>query len=644
MATFGYAGNILKVDLNSRSVSKLSTMDYAEEFLGGRGIAAKLYWDHVPPSAAAFDPDNALILATGPLAGVPILGGSRWVVCGKSPATSPEYFGSANLGGNWGLALKSSGYDAMLVQGRSEQPVYLFIHDDAVEFEDASALRGKGSIETIGALKAELGASVSVVAVGPAGENMVNFATLLADNDAVGSAGMGAVMGSKNLKAIAVRGSLTDRMAVAQPEKLRELTSRFSRFGTELMSVVGTMEFRITGPQTVKAPCYGCLGNCLRRDYQAANGQKGKFMCQPATFYRPMAEGYYGPGLDVPFHAAKMCDDYGLDTMTVSMIVLWLYRCLKAGILTDEDTGIPISKLGSLEFIETLVRKVSLQEGFGNVLSGGVLEAANHMGTEDREQIIKFLSKAGMPNITDPRLYVTTEMLHAMEPRPPQVQLREISVVVTRWVAWLKGTPGIHVSANTVRQIAQRFWGSEAAADFSTHEGKALAAKMIQDREYAKECLVLCSFLWPVLDIVNSDDHVGDPTLESQILSAVTGEDVDEEGLYRIGERTFNLQRAILIREGHRGKQDDAIPEAWFTVPLKGDPVNPDCLVPGVAGQPTSRRGAVVDRAEFERTREEYYQLRHWDTATGLPTRIRLTELGLGDTAQELLQKKAIAE
>jgi aldehyde:ferredoxin oxidoreductase len=644
MATFGYAGNILKVDLSSRSVSKLSTMDYAEEFLGGRGIAAKLYWDHVPPSATAFDPDNALILATGPLAGVPILGGSRWVVCGKSPATSPEYFSSANLGGNWGLALKSSGYDAMLVHGRSEQPVYLLIHDDAVEFADASALRGKGSIETIGALKAELGASVSVVAVGPAGENMVSFATLLADNDAVGSAGMGAVMGSKNLKAIAVRGSLTDRMAVAQPEKLRELTSRFSRFGTELMSVVGTMEFRITGPQTGKAPCYGCLGNCLRRDYQAANGQKGKFMCQPATFYRPMAEGYYGPGLDVPFHAAKMCDDYGLDTMTVSMIVLWLYRCLKAGILTDEDTGIPISKLGSLEFIETLVRKISRQEGFGNILSGGVLEAANHVGGEAREQIIKFLSKAGMPNITDPRLYVTTEMLHAMEPRPPQVQLREISVVVTRWVAWLKGTPGIHVSTNTVRQIAQRFWGSEAAADFSTHVGKALAAKMIQDREYAKECLVLCSFLWPVLDIVNSDDHVGDPTLESQILSAVTGEDMDEEELYRIGERTFNLQRAILIREGHRGKQDDAIPEAWFTVPLKGDPVNPDCLVPGVAGQPTSRRGAVVDRAEFEKTREEYYRLRHWDTATGFPTSRRLRELGLGETAQELVRKKVLAD
>jgi aldehyde:ferredoxin oxidoreductase len=321
------------------------------------------------------------------------------------------------------------------------------------------------------------------------------------------------------------------------------------------------------------------------------------------------------------------------------MIVLWLYRCLKAGILTDEDTGIPTSKLGSLEFIDALARNISLREGFGDIIARGLLEAADHVGGKAKEQIIRFLSKAGMPNITDPRLYVTTEMLHAMEPRPPQVQLREISVVVTRWLAWLKGTPGIHVSTDTVRQIAQRFWGSEAAADFSTHEGKALAAKMIQDREYAKECLVLCSFLWPVLDIANSDHHVGDPSLESQILSAVTGSDIDEEGLYRIGERTFNLQRAILIQEGHRGKEDDKIPDVWFTTPLKGDPINPDCLVPGKDSQPISRRGSVVDKAEFESTREEYYRIRQWDTATGLQTRDRLKELDLDDVAQELAQE-----
>ncbi len=639
MSMFGYAGNILKIDLGSRSISKLSTGDYADRFLGGRGIAARLYWEHAPAQAAAFSPENTLIFATGPLAGIPVVGGSRWVVCGKSPTTSPEHFSSANLGGNWGLALKSAGYDAMLVQGKSDQPIYLLIQDGTVEFKEASAFRGRGAIETREALKADLGNSASVAAIGPAGENMVTFATLLADNDAVGSAGMGAVMGSKNLKAIAVRGAPGKKMPVARPDELRELTTRFSGFGTELMSVVGTMQFRITGPQTEKAPCYGCLGNCLRRNYQPASGQKGKFMCQPATFYRPMAEGYYGPGLDVPFHAARLCDDYGLDTMALSMIVLWLYRCLRAGILTDADTGISTSKLGSIEFIETLVKKISLREGFGDTMANGLLEAAGRVGNGAGEQIIRYLSKAGMPNITDPRLYVTTEMLHAMEPRPPQVQLREISVVITRWIAWLKGIPNINVSTDTVRRIARSFWGSEEAADFSTHEGKALAARMIQDREYAKECLVLCSFLWPVLDIANSDDHAGDPTLESQILSAVVGNNMDEGGLYRIGERILNLHRAIMVRDGHRGKEDDTIPDVWFSAPLKGDAVNPDCLVPGKDGQPLSRRGAVVDRTEFDRTRAEYYHLRHWDAGTGLQTRDTLRELDLDDVAEELAQR-----
>ena len=266
----------------------------------------------------------------------------------------------------------------------------------------------------------------------------------------------------------------------------------------------------------------------------------------------------------------------------------------------------------------------------------GLLEAARHAGKESEEQIVRYLSKAGMPNIADPRLYVTTGILHAMEPRPAQVQLREVSVVITRWLAWLKGTPNVNVSTDTLRRIARDFWGSEAAADFSAHEGKAMAARMIQDREYAKECLVLCSFLWPVLDIANSDEHAGDPTLESQLLSAVTGNSIGEHDLYRTGERTLNLQRAIMIRDGHRGKENDTIPEVWFTTPLKTDAVNPDCLVPGKEGQPISRRGAVVERSEFDSTRDEYYRLRRWDAATGLQTRETLTELDLEDVADDM--------
>jgi len=635
----GYAGRILTVDLSSRTTGELATQDYAGAFLGGRGIAARLYWDRVPATAAALDPDNALVFATGPLAGIPSIGGSRWVACGKSPTLSPEYFTCTNLGGNWGLSLKSAGYDALFVQGQAESPLYLLIGDGSVEFTDASGLWGMGTIKTKETLKRDWGDTSSIVTIGPAGENMAVMSVLSADNDATGSGGLGAVMGAKNLKAIVVR-TAPRRIEPAQPEKLQELTKRFLGLGTEMMSVVGNMEFRITGPQTRKAPCYGCLGHCLRRTYEAGDGDKGKFMCQPATFYRPMAEGYYGPGLDVPFHAVRLCDDYGLDTMAMSMIVLWLFRCLKTGLLSDETTGIPLSKLGSLEFIESLARKISLREGFGDLLAGGLLKAADQVGQSARDQIGSFLSKAGYPNSVDPRLYVTSELLHAMEPRPAQAQLREISVVVTRWVAWLKHLEGSYVSPDVVRRVADRFWGSDMAADFSTHDGKALAAKMIQDREYAKDCLVLCSFLWPVLDIANSDDHAGDPALESQILSAVMGREISEPELYRTGERVFNLQRAILIREGHQGKGEDQLPETWFTKPLRGDPTNPECLVPGKNGEALSRKGAVVDRAEFERARDEYYHLRGWDLVTGLQSKARLEELGLVDVADTLSQER----
>ena len=263
METFGYAGNILRADLSSGSYSALSTLDYADRFVGGRGIAAKLYWDEVPSDVRALDPENALIFAIGPMTGIPVIGGSRWHVCGKSPATYPEHLSHCNLGGDWAVRLRSSGYDALLVRGKAERPVYLLVHDGSCELRDASALWGKGAIETKAILKQELGNSVSIVAIGPAGENRATMATLLADNDASGAGGMGAVMGSKNLKAIAIMGA-RKKSEAARPEALKELTQYFRRIAREPVTSAGNMVLRIMGPETHKSPCYGCLGRCLR--------------------------------------------------------------------------------------------------------------------------------------------------------------------------------------------------------------------------------------------------------------------------------------------------------------------------------------------------------------------------------------------
>jgi aldehyde:ferredoxin oxidoreductase len=287
MATYGYAGKILRADLSSRRASTVSTLEYADRFLGGRGMAARIYWDEVPPEAGPFDPENRLIFITGPLCGVPAVGGSRWEVCGKGPH-SPARFSYGNLGGRWGAALKFAGYDGVIVQGISEEPVCLFIHDGMVEFRDASGLWGMGAIDAREALKSELGSAARVVAIGPAAENMAAMATLLADNNASGSGGLGAVMGSKKLKAIVVKEG-RDGVRIARPDDLRELTAHFRGLkrsfpsdGWEYLSRWSrdpTLEPRLMpGPEMKKEPCYGCLGRCARKVYVSSDGKKGKFI------------------------------------------------------------------------------------------------------------------------------------------------------------------------------------------------------------------------------------------------------------------------------------------------------------------------------------------------------------------------------
>jgi aldehyde:ferredoxin oxidoreductase len=193
------------------------------------------------------------------------------------------------------------------------------------------------------------------------------------------------------------------------------------------------------------------------------------------------------------------------------------------------------------------------------------------------------------------------------------------------------------------RAIGKRLFGSEAAVDFTTYEGKALAAKMIQDRECAKDSLILCSYLFPVMFSRQTQDHVGDPSLESRLLAAATGKEVDEDGLNRIGERIFNLQRAILAREGHLGRGSDRVSEYNFTKPLKFDLHNPELLSPGEGDRVVSKKGAVLDRQRFEGLKDEYYHLRGWDEATGLQTGENLSGLGLRDIVEDLDRRALLA-
>ena len=630
----GYAGKIARVDLSTGKVTHIPTENYARDFIGGQGIAAKIYWDEVPPEVQAFDPANRLIFATGPCAGFNGLAGARWVVCGKSPATTPNFFSHCSLGGGWGTELKLAGFDGLVVQGKADKPVYLLVQDGEISIKDATNLWGKGSVQVREILKGEQGSSLKVVATGPAGENLIAMATLLADNDSSGSGSLGAVMGSKNLKAIGVRGS--GSVVAARPQQLQELLDY-------------VVKLKKDAPQTdssggsEKDHCYGCTAECNRSIYEATDGRRGKFMCQSSNVYSEWTKKYFSQPNDVPFYANRLCDDYGLNTKSIVIINTWLYRCHQAGVLTEKNTNLPLNKIGSLEFIQALTASIARREGFGDVLAQGLPRAAETLGGQAAELLSDDITKAGERMTYLPKTYITTGLLYAVAIRQPIQQLHETSRLAAQWVQWANKLPDANLSSEVFRAIARRFWGSELAADFSTYEGKALAAKMIQDRQLAKESLILCDNVFPILYVEHLPDHVGDPSVESKLFSAITGWNMTEEGLNRIGERIFNLQRAILVREGHRGREFDTLPEVSYTVPLESERLNPDCILPGKNGEIMSRKGALFDKQKFQKILAEFYGLRGWDKETGLQKEAQLEGLGLHDIAQNLAARKLLS-
>jgi aldehyde:ferredoxin oxidoreductase len=639
----GYAGKILRVDLSLGDISSVPTAPYAERFVGGRGIALKIHWDEVPAGISALDPENRLVFMTGPVGGVPGFAGSRWMVSAKSPVLNQWSY--SNLGGAWGAQLKFAGYDGIVVHGKADRLVYLLVDDDQVELRDASAFTGQGAIPTREQLKHELGESFRVAAIGAAGEHMVHFATLTADQDCSGSGGLGAVMGSKNLKAVVVRGS--GKIEVADRDKVSSVRKRVK----DLKAPPSTWPTILPQERIKKDLCFGCIKGCMRATYTTQDGARGKYICQSAGFYEVRGQRHYGEVTDVSFKANKLCDDYGMDTRAVEAIIMWLVRCFKSGTLTEEGTGLPFTKTGSLEFIEELVRKISFRDGFGDTLADGTIKAAEKVGQGSEKFITDYMAKTGEIHVYGARLYLTTGLLYAFDPRLPIQQLHEVSMQTLLWAARETGaaadmdesSPQRYMTSELIRKIGKRFWGDEICADFSTYEGKAMSAARIQDRQFVKEFLILCDFSYPIFHSPVTEDHLGDPSLESEIYAAVTGVEIDEQGLYQMGERAFNLQRAILTREGRKGREYDALEEFNFTVPQKGDFGNPQCLVPGKDGEPFSRLGMVLDRDEFEKMKDEFYEIRGWDVATGFQRRAKLEELGLGDVADSLASEGLLA-
>ncbi|MFH1031874.1 MAG: aldehyde ferredoxin oxidoreductase N-terminal domain-containing protein [Chloroflexota bacterium] len=637
MGKAGYSGAILKVDLSTGKTNTIPSDEYVDRFIGGRGLAAKLYWDNVPPNTQAFAPENMMIFSTGPLAGFPRLAGSRWQVCGKSPATDPQWFSYCNIGGSWGAWMKFAGYDAITVQGKSDKPVYLFIHDGKTEIKDASALKGKNGAEARQIIQDELGKDVRVLSTGVAGENLVSFAGILSNEDSHGDSGFGAVMGSKNLKAIAVIGD--KRPAAADPARL----SKVSDYIFQLRKAQGSRKHKwIHEGKTKQKACYGCIAGCIRQYYETADGRQVKFFCHFGDMYENSAVKYYGKWNEVVVDAADLCHHYTLDSFVMEPMILWLGKCYEAGILTEKETGLPLSKIGSPEFLQKLVDIISLRQGFGDVLARGTFKAAEIVGKNSADLIgDTIITRSNDFAMYDPRLYLVTGILYATEPRKPIQQLHEVTTIMHQWVNQQEGQP-VMISNEAIAKIAELFWGGRLSADFSTYEGKALMAKKIQDRTYAKESLILCDFNWPIMWIRPEKDHIGDPTIESQVYSAITGDEKDEDGLNQLGERVFNLQRAIRLRDGWGKIQKDRLFDIFYNTPMQTARFNEHCIVPDKNGNPVSRKGKVVETDKFEKMMSEYYQLRGWDAKSGLPTEARFKELEISDIYADLKKRKLV--
>ena len=636
---YGWAGKIVRVDLNEKRVSTTDIEQYCGDFIGGIGIAEKIYWDEGHSNKDAFHPDNPLIFMTGPLAATGAPAAPRWIVCGKSPLMYPETFYSGSMSGFFGPELKMAGFDGIVVKGKAESPVYISIHDEKVEIKDARHLWGTTNSKVQDAVRNAEGDTAKLLSIGPGAENGSRIGTILTEVAGSGSRGFGSVMGAKNLKAIAVAG--TGKIPVADAAAIQRIRTRIKEMtGPGYFNLYGN-PITLPGSTVVKkVHCHGCPMGCWRTLHKSPAGNEGIRKCQTPLFYSLWDRKLHKEVTEASFIATTMANDYSFCVLEIVFLLLWLEKCHEQGILTEQETELPMSTMGSLEFLETFFKKITKREGFGAVLAEGVARAAQQVGKASEEIAA---SQRAFPY--GPKTFTQSALLYAVEQRPMVTELHEVCEPLTKWALWyLSNGEKSYVSTEVLRKIGSRFWGSEKAVDFSTYEGKALSAIKIQNREYAKESLILCDFVWPVFDDAGSGDHVGAPMLESQLLSAVTGKEVSEAELDTRGERIFNLNRAIILREGRKGREDDCLPKTQFIERV--EPIadvfgmhNPELLLPGAGDEIISRKGKALDKEKFEQLLDEYYKLRGWDKATGFLTKKKLEKLGLSWVIEGLKEK-----
>jgi aldehyde:ferredoxin oxidoreductase len=625
----GYVGRVLHVDLSSRRF-ETRPLDpaLARAYLGGSGFGAKVLWDDVGPDVDPLSPDGVLIVATGPLTGTAWPCSGRTEAIARSPLTG--MYGDSNAGGTFGPGLKFSGYDAVVVRGASDVPVVLRIADGAAAIDDAVDVWGLDTIETETALRDRYAApTLQVASIGPAGERGVRFASIQATpNRSFGRCGLGAVMGAKRLKAIAVSGSkrvpLADRVGFI--ELAQSLHARLranamfpacSRFGTpglvRVMNEIGRFPTRnfqdgefaeaeaISG-ETLRERYFvrdvGCFACPVRCD-KVYRVDAGRFAGLETSSVEYETLNAFGAGLgnadvEAILFASDRCDRLGMDTISTGRAIGFAMELVQRGVLTRDDLDGLDATWGNVETILALVERIAAREGIGDVLAEGVRRAAVTFGAAARPYAMEV--KGMEIPAQDGRAQQSMGLAHATS---------------SRGADHLKAFPTIDETGNpaeVLRRYGAQFLPEMADPHATRH--KPFLVKDGEDFGAVVDSVGVCKSggTFVMAEIYWSEIAAG--------LRLATGWALDEEELKAIGERIVNLARAYNARLGI-GRADDRLPERMTT-------------------EPSPARGARGQVAHAPEMLDEYYALRGWDAATGWPTAATFDRLGLSDAGRAL--------
>ncbi len=622
---YGWTGQMLRVDLSSGKISKESSEELVKKFIGGIGLGAKLMWDEISPETHPFDPENKLLLLNGPLTGTLAPTSGRMEVCTKAPGNDPAACTRSGIGGSFGPELKYAGYDALIVQGKAEKPVLIVIKDGDVKIKDARNLWGKDTYDTQKEICSEHGRNFKTVCIGPAGENLLTCSAIMSGSGyAAAKTGMGAVMGSKNLKAISVVG--TGRVEIARKDEFIDICMNTRKLlinhPVKKWTTQGPVDVSVRFADTYRTKhnsCFGCPIGC-RSWIEFPGMDPGEMMCL-ASFYL-----WVGAEDNDAWHGKVITDKIGICQYTVYDMIRWLNECYKAGVITEEGTGIPWSKFGTSDFIDIFLDVIVNRKGFGDVLANGASKAAAQLGDEAVELYKSFFPARNQSQHYSIRAYPEVLMQWATDSRDPLSDAHDW-ICLAYWAGtyWPRDQKGA-LNPEQLKARAKEAWGTEKAVDSFTYEDKAQTAIIVQNMSRLKNSLVLCDWsVFPINSSPNGKDYKGDPDAERKLYCAATGEDVDKQEWLKIGERLFNMERAIMAREGRR-KENDTVEDYYFRVPesevaaweLKRDPL------------------PVADYDKFVRMRDEYYTLRGANLDTGIPSREKLEELDLKDVADQL--------